>query len=375
MRFLLTVLLFVASFAVSAQTPPQLTLAANAWLLMDHQTGQVLTAHNPNERIEPASLTKLMTAYVTFSALRSGEIALDQEVSVSERAWRMTGSRMFIEPGRPVTVEQLINGMIVQSGNDACVALAELIAGSEEAFTHLMNREAQRLGMRNTNFANSSGLPDEQLYTTAADLALLASALVRDFPEYYPLYSQREYTYNDITQPNRNRLLWLDSTVDGMKTGYTRAAGYCLVSTALRGPRRLISVVLGAESETVRAQESLKLLNYGFQFFDTVRLYGAEQEMSRVQVWKGIDNDVPVGFLDDFVMSLPKDGAQRVEAALASHQPVMAPIQRGQELGTLTLSIDGRLLGEYPVVALQDVEVSGFFGRLWDALRLWIKSL
>ncbi|HRQ56384.1 MAG TPA: D-alanyl-D-alanine carboxypeptidase family protein [Azoarcus taiwanensis] len=375
MRFLLTALLFAVSLTVSAQTAPQLSLAANAWLLIDHQTGQVLTAHNPDERIEPASLTKLMTAYVTFSALRAGTITLDQEVAVSETAWRMTGSRMFIEPGRPVTVEQLINGMIVQSGNDACVALAELIAGSEEAFTHLMNREAQRLGMRNTNFANSSGLPDEQLYTTATDLALLASALVRDFPEYYPLYSQKEYTYNDITQPNRNRLLWLDSTVDGMKTGYTRAAGYCLVSTALRGPRRLISVVLGAESETVRAQESLKLLNYGFQFFDTVRLYGAEQEMSRIQVWKGIVNDVPVGFLDDFVMSLPKDGAQRVEAALASHQPVMAPIQRGQELGTLTLSVDGRLLGEYPVVALQDVEVAGFFGRLWDALRLWIKSL
>lgn len=375
MRFLLATLLFVASFTVSAQTAPALSLAANAWLLMDHQTGQVLTAHNPDERIEPASLTKLMTAYVTFSALRAGEITFEQEVTVSEKAWRMTGSRMFIEPGRPVTVEQLVNGMIVQSGNDACVALAELIAGSEEAFTHLMNREAQRLGMRNTNFANSSGLPDEQLYTTATDLALLASALVRDFPEYYPLYSQKEYTYNDITQANRNRLLWQDSTVDGMKTGYTRAAGYCLVSSALRGPRRLISVVLGAESETVRAQESLKLLNYGFQFFDTVRLYGAEQEMSRFQVWKGIENDVPVGFLDDFVMSLPKEGAQRIEAALASHQPVMAPIQRGQELGTLTLSIDGRLLGEYPVVALQDVEVAGFFGRLWDALRLWIKSL
>ena len=375
MRFLIAFLLFVASFAASAQAQAPFSLAANAWLLLDHQTGQVLTAHNQHERIEPASLTKLMTAYVTFSALRAGEITLEQEVTVSERAWRMTGSRMFIEPNRPVTVEQLINGMIVQSGNDACVALAELIAGSEEAFTILMNREAQRLGMRNTNFSNSSGLPDDQLYTTAADLALLASALVRDFPEFYPLYSQREFTYNNITQANRNRLLWQDSTVDGMKTGYTRAAGYCLVSTALRGPRRLISVVLGAESETVRAQESLKLLNYGFQFFDTVRLYGAEQEMSRVQVWKGIENDVPVGFLDDFVMSLPKDGAQRVEAALASHQPAMAPIQRGQELGILTLSVDGRLLGEYPVVALQDVAVAGFFGRLWDALRLWIKSL
>ena len=375
MRFLLTVLLFVATLNVAAQTASAPTLAANAWLLLDHQTGQVLISHNPDERIEPASLTKLMTAYVTFSALRAGTITLEQEVAVSEKAWRMVGSRMFIEPGRAVTVEQLINGMIVQSGNDACVALAELIAGSEEAFTHLMNREAQRMGMRNTHFANSSGLPDDQLYTTARDLALLASSLIRDFPEYYPLYSQREYTYNAITQPNRNRLLWMDSTVDGMKTGYTRAAGYCLVSSALRGPRRLISVVLGAESETIRAQESLKLLNHGFQFFDTVRLYAAEQEMSRFQVWKGIDNDIAVGFLDDFVMSLPKDGVQRIEAALVSHQPVLAPIQRGQELGMLTLSIDGRLLGEYPVVALGDVAVAGFFGRLWDALRLWIKSL
>ena len=375
MRVFLTALLVAASLTVSAQTPPPLSLAANAWLLLDHQTGQVLTAHNPDERIEPASLTKLMTAYVTFSALRAGTIALEQDVVVSETAWRMTGSRMFIEPNRAVTVEQLINGMIVQSGNDACVALAEHIAGSEEAFTHLMNAEAQRLGMRNTHFSNSHGLPDERLYTTARDLSLLAAALIRDFPEFYTLYSQREYTYNNITQPNRNRLLWMDSTVDGMKTGFTRAAGYCLVSSALRGPRRLISVVLGAESETVRAQESLKLLNWGFQFFDTARLYAAEQEMSRFEVWKGVAGDVAVGFLDDFVMSLPKDGVQRLDAALVSHQPVMAPIQRGQELGTLTLSIDGRQLGEYPVFALEDVEVAGFFGRLWDSVRLWIKSL
>ncbi|MGL1833503.1 D-alanyl-D-alanine carboxypeptidase family protein [Rhodocyclaceae bacterium SMB388] len=375
MRFLITLLLVVFSLNASAQTPPAPSLAANAWLLLDHNTGQVLTAHNPDERIEPASLTKLMTAYVTFAALKAGTISLEREVPVSEKAWKMIGSRMFIEPRKAVTVEQLIRGMIIQSGNDACVALAELIAGSEEAFAHLMNREAERLGMRNTHFTNSSGLPDDRLYTTANDLALLASALIRDFPEFYTLYSEREYTYNDITQPNRNRLLWLDPTVDGMKTGYTRAAGYCLVSSALRGPRRLISIVLGSESETIRAQESLKLLNYGFQFFDTVRLYTAGQDLSQFRVWKGKVNEVSVGFTEDFVISLPKDQSQRVEAALTSNQPVMAPIQQGQPIGVLALSLDGRLLGEYPVVALADVEVAGFFGRLWDALVLWIKSL
>lgn len=375
MRFLISLVLSLLAVSVAAQTPPAPTLAANAWLLLDHNTGQVLTSHNPDERIEPASLTKLMTAYLTFSALKAGTITLDQEVSVSEKAWRMTGSRMFIEPRKPVTVEQLIHGMIIQSGNDACVALSELIAGSEEGFAHLMNAEARRLGMLNTNFTNSSGLPDELLYTTATDLALLASALIRDFPDFYPLYSQREYTYNDITQPNRNRLLWQDPTVDGMKTGYTSAAGYCLVSSALRGPRRLISIVLGAESETIRAQESLKLLNYGFQFHDTVRLYTGGQSLSEFRVWKGLLNEVPVGFSDDFVMSLPKDQSQRIEAALTSNQPIMAPIQQGQEVGMLTLSLDGRLLGEFPVVALQDVEVAGFLGRFWDALQLWIKSL
>lgn len=375
MRLFIALFALVLTLPAYAQTPPPPTLAANAWLLLDHQTGQVLVSNKPDERIEPASLTKLMTAYVTFSALRAGTITLGQEVPVSEAAWRMTGSRMFIEPRKPVTVEQLIHGMIVQSGNDACVALAEAVAGSEEAFAHLMNREAQRLGMRNTHFTNASGLPDDNLYTTAADLALLASALIKDFPEFYRLYSLKEYTYNDITQPNRNRLLWMDSTVDGMKTGYTRAAGYCLVSSAVRGPRRLISIVLGSESETIRAQESLKLLNYGFQFFDTVRLYTAGQDLSRFRVWKGVANEVPVGFVEDFVMSLPKGQSDRVEVSLTSRQPVMAPVQKGQEIGTLSLVLDGRTVGEYPVVALDDVAVAGFFGRFWDALQLWIKSL
>lgn len=374
MRFILTALLVLFMLPAWAQGVPQISLAANAWLLVDHQTGEILTAHNPDERIEPASLTKLMTAYVTFSALRSGTIALDQQVQVSETAWKMTGSRMFIEPRKPVTVEELIRGMIIQSGNDACVALAEHIAGSEEAFVHLMNREAQRLGMRNTHFANTSGLPDDQLYTTARDLAILASALIRDFPEFYPLYSEREFTYNNITQPNRNRLLWQDASVDGMKTGYTRAAGYCLVSTAQRGPRRLISVLLGAESEAIRAQESLKLLNYGFQFYETVRLYEGRQTVSRVEVWKGVMNDVAVGFIEDFVMSVPKEGANRIEVSLLSNQPVMAPVQLGQSLGMLSVSLDGKLLGEFPVVALEEVEQAGVPGRLWDAFRLWLKD-
>ncbi|AWI79066.1 MAG: peptidase [Betaproteobacteria bacterium HGW-Betaproteobacteria-13] len=375
MRFLVAFLFSLFSLVAAAQTIPAPALAANAWVLVDHSTGQVLAANDPDMRIEPASLTKLMTAYLTFSALKSGSITPEQPVNVSEKAWRQEGSRMFIEPNKPVTVQELIRGVIVQSGNDACVALSELIAGSEEAFAALMNREAKRLGMTNTNFTNSTGLPDPALYTTANDLALLASAIIRDFPEFFELYSMKEYTYNNIKQPNRNRLLWMDGTVDGMKTGHTSAAGYCLVSTALRGPRRLISVVLGASSDTVRAQESLKLLNFGFQFFDTVKLYSADQALSQFRVWKGQENEVGAGFTSDFVLSLPKGQADKVEATLESMQPVLAPLQKGQEIGTLKLSVDGKVLGEYPVVALQDVPVAGFFGRFWDALVLWIKSL
>jgi len=368
-------LLSLFSLTASAQAIPAPALAAKAWVLMDHATGQVLASNTPDERIEPASLTKLMTAYLTFSAIKAGTIALDQPVPVSDRAWRQEGSRMFIEPRKPVTVQELIRGVIVQSGNDACVALAELIAGSEEAFAALMNREAKRLGLTGTNFMNSTGLPDPQHYTTARDLSLLAAAIIRDFPEFYSLYSMKEYSYNGITQPNRNRLLWLDSTVDGMKTGHTSTAGYCLISSAQRGPRRLISVVLGADSDAVRAQESLKLLNFGFQFFDTVKLYSADQALSQFRVWKGKANEVAVGFTSDFVMSLPKGQAEKVVATLESRQPVLAPLQKGQEVGTLKLTLDDKTIGEYPVVALQDVPVAGFFGRLWDALVLWIKNL
>ena len=375
MRFLIAVLVSLFSLSALAQSVPAPALAANAWVLVDHATGQVLAGKDPDARIEPASLTKLMTAYLTFAALKAGTITPDQVVPVSTKAWRMEGSRMFIEPNKPVTVDELIRGVIVQSGNDACVALAETIAGSEEAFAALMNREAQRLGMVNTNFTNSTGLPDPQLYTSANDLARLAAAIVRDFPEYYSLYSLKEFTYNNIKQPNRNRLLWLDSTVDGMKTGHTKSAGYCLVASANRADRRLISVLLGAESEAARAQESLKLLNYGYQFFEAVKLYDAGQALSQIRVYKGVDNDVPVGFDDDFKLSLPSGAASRVQVALTSVQPVIAPIRKGDPIATLSVTLDGQQIGEYHALALKDVELAGFFGRAWDSTLMWFKSL
>lgn len=344
-------------------------------MLFDYDSAQTLVAHRPDERLEPASLTKLMTAYVVFAALKEQKITADQKVTVSENAWRQPGSRMFIEPQKAVNVEQLIRGMIIQSGNDASVALAETVAGSEEAFVHLMNREAQRLGMKNTHYANSSGLPNAQLYTTARDLAVLATAIIRDFPEQYKIYSEKSYSYNGITQPNRNRLLWMDSTVDGMKTGHTSSAGYCLVSSAKRGERRLISVLLGTASETVRAQESLKLLNYGFMFFESVKLYTAGQELARFPVWKGAQGEVAVGFEEDFLLSLPKGEAENIQISLTSTQPVLAPIQKGQAIGSMQLTLNGKSLGTWPVVALQEVELAGWFGRTWDSLHMWMKDL
>jgi D-alanyl-D-alanine carboxypeptidase (penicillin-binding protein 5/6) len=375
MRLLAALCLALFALVASAQNVPLPTVAAKAWLLLDHGSGQVLATQNPDARIEPASLTKLMTAYLSFAALKQGTLKLDQLVPVSPRAWKMEGSRMFIAPDKPVTVDELIHGMIIQSGNDACVALAEAIAGSEETFAALMNREAQRLGMSGTNFTNSSGMPDPRHYTTARDLAKLVSALIRDYPEYYAIYSNKEYTYNKITQPNRNRLLWLDQTVDGVKTGHTASAGYCLISSAQRGPRRLISVVLGTDSDNARTQESLKVLNYGFQFFDTVKLYSANQAVSRFRVWKGAENELEAGFLEDFTLSLPKGQADKVQASLTGVQPLLAPLAKGQKVGTMTLTAGGQPLGEYPVVALKEVPVANWFGRLWDALILWFKSL
>jgi D-alanyl-D-alanine carboxypeptidase (penicillin-binding protein 5/6) len=374
MRFPAFLLLLCFAMPAMAQILPQApTVAAKSWLLLDYSTGQALASYNPDERVEPASLTKLMTAYVVLAALKEGRIKPDQTVPVSERAWKTQGSRMFIEPKRPVTVDELLRGMIVQSGNDACIALAEAVAGTEEAFVQSMNREAQRLGLKSTHFANATGLSDPQHYSTARDLGALAAALIRDFPEHYPLYALREYSYNRISQANRNRLLWLDPAVDGVKTGHTENAGYCLIASARRGPRRLLSVVMGTASDAMRTQESQKLLNFGFQFFDAVKLYAKDQAVSQLKVWKGAQNTVKAGFLDDFTLSLPKGMAEKVKASLVSQQPLMAPVQKGQRIATLKLTLDDKPYGEYPVVALETVPVAGMIGRAWDTMRLWFQ--
>ena len=377
MRPLLCLFSLVLAAASFAQSPsplvPPPAIAARSFLLLDYHSRQTLAAQNASERVEPASLTKLMTAYLTFAALKQKRIEPAQTVPVSERAWKAEGSRMFIEPRKAVTVEELMRGMIVQSGNDACLALAELVGGSEEAFAKMMNEQAQRLGMKNTNFMNSTGLPNPQHYSTAQDLALLAIAIIRDFPEYHPLYAMKEYRYNNVTQANRNRLLWTDPTVDGMKTGYTENAGYCLIASARRGERRLLSVVLGAASEAARAAESQKLLNYGFQNYDSVKLYEKSQTVTSLPVWKGMINSVKAGFLDDLYVSLPKGQADKVKASLESRQPLLAPVAAGQPIGVMKLTLDGKPYAELPVVALENVALAGVFGRGWDSIRLLFK--
>jgi D-alanyl-D-alanine carboxypeptidase (penicillin-binding protein 5/6) len=357
-----------------AAAPPPPSVGGKSWLVGDMTSGQVLAAEKADERFEPASLTKLMTAYLVFAALRDKKITREQQVPVSTRAWRAPGSRMFIEPRKPVTVDELIKGMEIQSGNDACIALAEAVAGSEEVFAQVMNREAARLGMANSKFMNSTGLPDAQHYSTARDLYILAAALIRDFPEEYArYYAIKEFRYNNITQPNRNRLLWLDPTVDGVKTGHTDAAGYCLIASSRRSGRRLLSVLLGSTSENARAQESQKLLNWGFQFFDSVKLFGTGEVVRPLEVWKGASRTVKAGVQGDLYVSVPKGEAAKLKADLVSQQPLVAPLTQGQRIGTLRVSFDGKPLAEYPLVALEAVAPAGIFGRAWDTLRLWIK--
>ncbi len=377
MRLLAAAFLFFAAPAF-AQSPAPLipsppALAAKAWVLLDWQTRQVLVSRGPDERVEPASLTKLMTAYLVFDAIKQKRLTTDQAVPVSERAWKADGSRMFIEPRKPVTVDELLKGMVVQSGNDATIALAEAVGGSEEAFAEMMNKQAARMGLKGSHFVNATGLPNPQHYSTALDLAVLAANVIRDFPEFFPLYSMREYRYNNITQYNRNRLLASDPTVDGMKTGYHESAGYCLIATASRPPRRLLSVVLGTASDVARAQESQKLLNYGFQFYDTVRLYAKGQAVAAIPVFKGANNELKAGFNEDLALTVPRGMGERLKATMESTQPLVAPIAPGQRVGTLRVTLDDKPLGDFPVLALEAIGVANIFGRTWDSLRLWFK--
>jgi D-alanyl-D-alanine carboxypeptidase (penicillin-binding protein 5/6) len=371
--FAAAVLLLVAA-AARAQSPPVAPepppLSARSYILLDFQSGKALAARNPEERIEPASLTKLMTAYVVFDALRQKRLTLSQTVTVSGKAWRAPGSRMFLEPGSQPMIEMLLHGLIVQSGNDASIALAEAVGGTEEAFVELMNREAARLNLRNSNFRNATGLPDPQHYSTAADIAAVAGAIIQDFPQFFSMYSLREYRYNDITQYNRNRLLGRDPFVDGMKTGFTESAGFCLVATARRAGRRLISVVIDAGSDGGRMAESQKLLNYGFEAFDTVKLYSKGQPVHELPVWKGGKDALRAGFPEDFYVTIPRGFGDRLRAQLESMQPLLAPVYAGERVGTLRLTFDGQPYGEYVVVALENIRIANMFVRAWHSLRL-----
>lgn len=353
------------------------TIAGRAYLLVDVQTGATLAQQNAEDRVEPASLTKLMTAYLVFEALRDKTLTLEQTVPVSVKAWKAIGSRMFIDPKQTPSVQLLIRGMIIQSGNDASIALAEAIGGTEERFAQLMNTKAKKLGLKSTNFMNSTGLPDPQHYSTARDLALLATTLIQDFPAEIGYYKEKEFTHNNTTQQNRNRLLWLDPTVDGMKTGFTDTAGYCLIATAKRGEgdkqRRLLSVVLGTASDTARAQESQKLLNYGFQYFDSQRLYKKGEAIATPEIYKGTQKNIRLGFNKDIWVTLPRDKFQGLAATLSTTQPLLAPLALGQQAGTMKLSKANAVMLEIPVVALDDVPTAGFLSRGWDSIRLLLK--
>lgn len=361
--------------SASAQVPAP-SIAARAFMLIDVGSGQILAASEPDRKVEPASLTKLMTAYIAFGALRDGRLSAEQRPPVSQAAWKAIGSRMFVDPGKPARVDELLRGMIVQSGNDASIILAEAIAGSEEAFVARMNQEAQRMGLTNTQFRNATGLPDPQHYTTARDLATLSTRLIAEFPQSYGLYAEREYTYNNIRQPNRNRLLFIDPSVDGLKTGHTEAAGYCLVASSRREQpgtgvqRRLLSVILGAGSEAARVTETQRLLNHGFQGFDAVRIFAKDQAAGSYPVWKGSTGQLRAGFDGEVSISVPRGQAGAIRAEIERTEPLVAPIAKGQRIGTLRVRLGDQTIAERPLLAMSAVEPSGWLGRAWDGVRM-----
>jgi len=365
----------ISSAGMITPNPTAPSIAGTAHILQDYDSGHILMSENADERLPPASITKLMTSYVVSQEIHDGNIKLDDEVLISEKAWRMIGSRSFIEVNTKVTVEALLRGMIVQSGNDAAVALAEHVAGSEEVFAQMMNQYAQKLGMVNTNYQNATGLPGPEHYTTAHDIAILSAALIRDFPEHYQWYAEKEYTYNGITQHNRNKLLWRDNTVDGLKTGHTEEAGYCLVASAKRDDMRLISVVMGTTSEAARAAETQKLLTWGFRFFETKTFYQPGQVLAEESVWKGAQDKVELGLQDGLMLTLPKGQADKLEAGITLNKPILAPIQVGDVLGEVEVKLGDEVVHKAPLVALSAVEEAGLLGRLWDSIRLFFYGL
>ncbi len=371
-RFLTLLLgcLLVASGLAQAAVPAPPKVAARAYILLDFDSGRIIAEKNANQRVEPASLTKIMAGYVIDKELAAGNISLSDQVRISKKAWKMPGSRMFIEVDTFVSVEDLIKGIIIQSGNDATVAMAEYVAGSEDAFVSLMNGYARELGMTGTHFVNATGLPHENHYTTARDLAILSRALIREFPEMYRLYAEKEFTYNGIRQYNRNKLLWQDKYVDGIKTGHTESAGYCLVASAKRDGMRLIAIVLGTKSENARASEAQKLLTYGFRFFETHKLYRAGETLTQARVWKGEHETVPLGLAEDLFITIPRGSYDKLKATMRVAKKIIAPVKAGQRFGSVDIALAGENVAQRDLVALDSVGEGGFFGSLVDEVQL-----
>ncbi len=378
MRKIPLVLVFLLSLVSLATAAPALVpspprINAKAWMLLDHHSGTVLAEHNADMRIEPASLTKLMTAYVVFYEIDRGGISLDDEVRISEKAWRMGGSRMFVEVNTRVRVEELLKGLIIQSGNDATVALAEHVASNEAAFVELMNQHARRLGMLSTHFNNSTGWPDKQHYTTVRDLAKLSRAMINDFPDHYAMYKTKEYTYNNIRQYNRNRLLWQDERVDGLKTGHTEAAGYCLIASAKQDSMRLISIVTGTRRDKARIAASRKLLNYGFRFFTTQQVVKANTEVSKTRVWKGEPQQLALGVEDDLYVTVARSRSNKLQKKIKLEAMIEAPVKKGQSFGELQVMLDNKVIASRPLVALSDIEQGGLWRKLSDNIQLFFQ--
>ncbi|MEJ2686030.1 MAG: D-alanyl-D-alanine carboxypeptidase [Gammaproteobacteria bacterium] len=346
-------------------------VGAKSYVVVDYHSGQIIAQDDPDQRLPPASLTKLMTAYVVFKELEAGQIHMKDKVHISEHAWRTGGSRMFVQVGTKVPLKDLLQGMITQSGNDATVALAEYVAGTEQTFAAMMNRQAHLLGMKNSHFLDATGLPHPEHYTTARDIAKVARALIRDFPEYYKLYSEKKFTWNNITQYNRNKLLWRDPSVDGMKTGHTEAAGYCLVTSAKRENMRLISVVMGTDSENARVDVSEALLNYGFRFYDTHKLYDAGQPLTNARVWKGARAQVPLGLKSTLYVTVPRGQYRNLDASMTVDDRLMAPLTKGKPYGTVQVKLGDKVLAREPLVALQNVPEGSFWQRMLDEARLY----
>jgi serine-type D-Ala-D-Ala carboxypeptidase (penicillin-binding protein 5/6) len=371
--------LFVFSFHSYAEnteisTPPAPTIVASAYILQDFHTGKVLAENNADVRLAPASLTKIMTVYVVFNELSSGHLHLDDLVTISEKAWKTSGSRMFVELGNQVKIEDLLKGVIIQSGNDASVALAEHVGGNEDTFADMMNQHAKRLGMVNSHFKNSDGLPIQDHYTTARDLAILTTALIKEYPDYYRWFSQQEFTFNNITQQNRNKLLSRDESVDGVKTGFTDDAGYCLVASALREEMRLISVVMGTKSANARANENQTLLNYGFRFFESHRLYQGKTSLNEARIWKGESKVIPLGLAEDIYVTIPRRQYKDLKAVITVDKKITAPVEEGAKLGSVKVTLNDAVVADKDLVALKSVEKGNIFKRLSESVLMMLEK-